>query len=137
MHSMAVLQNLALLAALATATDGAPPTVALCAPTGKAAARLTEAIGEYTDWVDDPEVRQWLLGLEAQTIHRLLGATWRRGRFEHHARNPLPYDWVIVDEMSMVSLPSSSGSSLIVKLTSRLVPSADPIPKVTLLVSRS
>ncbi|HEX3615969.1 MAG TPA: exodeoxyribonuclease V subunit alpha [Solirubrobacteraceae bacterium] len=64
------------------------PLIALCAPTGKAAARMQEAVG--------PVVR-------ASTIHRLLG--WLPGgRFRHDAGNRLPHDLVIVDETSMVPL---------------------------------
>lgn len=96
----------ALLATLAAGSpDGELPQVALAAPTGKAAARLTEAVAEYAASVEDQAVREWLLGIEAKTMHRLLGWTWGRGQFVHHARNPLPYDWLIVDELSMVSLP--------------------------------
>ena len=58
-------------------------SVALAAPTGKAAKRL----GEVT-------------GVEAQTVHRLLGAGPKRFRFG--AREPLPFDIVIVDEASML-----------------------------------
>jgi exodeoxyribonuclease V alpha subunit len=66
----------------------APPLVALCAPTGKAAARMQEAVGG---------------SVRASTIHRLLG--WLPGgRFRHDATNRLPHDLVIVDETSMVPL---------------------------------
>ncbi|MGI8678861.1 MAG: exodeoxyribonuclease V subunit alpha [Jatrophihabitans sp.] len=78
--------------------------VALAAPTGKAAARLEEAvhsaIGELT--ADD---RAALARLSASTLHRLLG--WRPGtssRFEHDRGNHLPFDVVVVDESSMVPL---------------------------------
>ncbi len=68
--------------------EGAQPLIGLCAPTGKAAARMQEAVG--------PSVR-------ASTIHRLLG--WLPGgRFRHDASNRLPHDLVIVDETSMVPL---------------------------------
>jgi exodeoxyribonuclease V alpha subunit len=64
------------------------PLIALCAPTGKAAARLQEASARAAP---------------ASTIHRLLG--WLPGgRFRHDARNRLPHDLVIVDETSMVPL---------------------------------
>ncbi len=64
------------------------PLIALCAPTGKAAARMQEAVGQDT---------------QASTIHKLLG--WLPGgRFRYNAANRLPYDMVIVDETSMVSL---------------------------------
>jgi exodeoxyribonuclease V alpha subunit len=63
--------------------------IALTAPTGKAAARMSEAIAHET---------------EAITVHRLLGAMGGL-RFRHDRRNPLPHDLVVVDEASMVSLP--------------------------------
>jgi exodeoxyribonuclease V alpha subunit len=66
--------------------------VLLAAPTGKAAARLQEAVAS----VGGAE-------LEAKTLHRLLGAR-PGGEFRHHAENPLAADWVIVDEASMVDL---------------------------------
>ncbi len=70
------------------AGDGPPPLIGLCAPTGKAAARMQEAVGP---------------GVRASTIHRLLG--WLPGgRFRHDAGNRLPHDLVIVDETSMVPL---------------------------------
>ena len=70
------------------ALDGAPPLIGLCAPTGKAAARMQEAVGS---------------SVRASTIHRLLG--WLPGgRFRHDASNRLPHDLVIVDETSMVPL---------------------------------
>ncbi|MGC9221678.1 MAG: exodeoxyribonuclease V subunit alpha [Solirubrobacteraceae bacterium] len=77
-----------LLVSSATA-DGRPqPLIALCAPTGKAAARLSEAVG-----ATEP----------ASTIHRLLG--WLPGgQFRHNDRNRLPHDVVIVDETSMAPL---------------------------------
>lgn len=79
--------------------------IALVAPTGKAAARMTEAIrhavGTLADHLPVPVVAQ-LQSLEAVTVHRLLG---RRGAgFMHGPDNPLPHDLVIVDEVSMVSL---------------------------------
>jgi exodeoxyribonuclease V alpha subunit len=70
------------------APAGAPPLIGLCAPTGKAAARMQEAVGA---------------SVRASTIHRLLG--WLPGgRFRHDAGNRLPHDLVIVDETSMVPL---------------------------------
>jgi len=89
---------------------GATPRIALCAPTGKAAARLQEAVesaaavlareGRLTE-VDSARLR----GLEAVTMHRLLG--WRPDsnvRFRHDRANRLPHDVIVVDETSMVSL---------------------------------
>lgn len=78
--------------------------VALAAPTGKAAARLEEAVHSAAGQLTDDD-RAALARLSASTLHRLLG--WRPGtssRFRHDRDNHLPFDVVIVDESSMVSL---------------------------------
>jgi len=93
-----------MLAALAHRSDGFP-RVALCAPTGKAAARLKEMVEEFIAGEQDPTVVDLLDGVQIRTIHRLLGWAWKRSQFFHHEGNQLPHDLVIVDEMSMVSLP--------------------------------
>jgi exodeoxyribonuclease V alpha subunit len=81
--------------------------IGLAAPTGKAAARMGEAVKEALARVGtaDPAVVERLGRLHATTLHSLLG--WRRDsttRFAHDRTLPLPYDVVVVDEMSMVSL---------------------------------
>jgi exodeoxyribonuclease V alpha subunit len=78
--------------------------IALAAPTGKAAARMTEAIRQAVerDAGLPADVADHLRTLEATTIHRLLGP--RGVGFRHGPDNPLPHDLVIVDEVSMVSL---------------------------------
>ena len=81
--------------------------VALAAPTGKAAARLTESLRTGLPGLPvDAALRDDMARTHASTIHRLLGG---RGiastRFRHDAATPLPHDVVIVDEASMVSLP--------------------------------
>ena len=89
--------------------------IALAAPTGKAAARLQEQVGEQG--VDVPAV----------TLHRLLG--WRPDsatRFRHHAGNRLPYDVVVVDETSMVSLTMMARLVEAVRGDARLVLVGDP-----------
>ena len=75
---------------------------------------------------DSPVVRERLEGLETSTIHRLLGWAWGRGRFEHHNRNRLPHDVVIVDEMSMVSLPLAAKLIAAVRADASLVLAGDP-----------
>ncbi|GAB3586426.1 exodeoxyribonuclease V subunit alpha [Calidifontibacter terrae] len=83
--------------------------IALAAPTGKAAARMTESLATVAPQLDS--------SLHAVTLHRLLGFLPRnRQRFQHNARNPLPHDLVIVDEASMVSL------SLMARLIEALPP---------------
>ena len=78
--------------------------IALAAPTGKAAARLEEAVRSSTAALP-AEDRARLGQLSAMTLHRLLG--WRpqaRNRFRHDRSNRLPMEAVVVDESSMVSL---------------------------------
>lgn len=91
-----------LLAALHAGWPGTePPRIGLAAPTGKAAARLTDSIHQALGAEAD---RSW--APEAVTVHRLLGPLPdRRTRFRHDASNPMPYDVVVVDETSMVPLP--------------------------------
>ncbi len=68
--------TVARLLALLQAQPGPSPRIALAAPTGKAAARLAEAVRTATSQL--PEADQERLGvLDASTVHRLLG--WRRG----------------------------------------------------------
>ncbi len=62
--------------------------VALCAPTGRAAKRLTESTG-----------------LEGRTIHRLLEADPKTGGFKRGEEHPLECDLLVVDEASMVDVP--------------------------------
>ena len=82
------------------------PLLALAAPTGKAAARLAEAVhDEAARMPVSKEVRGELEALTATTLHRLLG--WRPGshsRFRHSGDQRLPHDLIIIDETSMVSL---------------------------------
>jgi len=109
--------------------QGADPSlVALAAPTGKAAARLSEAVhAEAARLAVGDQVREQLLGLDASTLHRLLG--WRPGthsRFRHDRTNRLPHDVVIVDETSMVSLSLMARLVEAVRPTARLILVGDP-----------
>ena len=75
-----------IIKAIAALLIGIQKTFALCAPTGRAAKRMKESTG-----------------YEAQTIHRMLGLTFEDGfgRFAYNEVNTLPYDVIIVDEVSM------------------------------------
>ena len=123
-----VARIVALLAEQAAAVGDPPPLVALAAPTGKAAARLEEAVHAESATLDvDETVRAQLLDLHASTLHRLLG--WRPGshsRFRHHRTNRLPHDVVIVDETSMVSLSLMARLVESVRPEARLVLVGDP-----------
>ena len=82
--------------------------VALTAPTGRAAKRMSE-----------------LTGFEAKTIHRLLEVEYRDGAtepsFVHNLRNPLECDAVIVDELSMVDVTIFSALLDALPLSCRLI----------------
>ena len=65
----------------------------LCAPTGRAAKRMTEATG-----------------FEAKTIHRLLEVDPKNGGFKRDHDNPLDCDLLVVDETSMVDVPADAGA---------------------------
>jgi exodeoxyribonuclease V alpha subunit len=105
-----------------------PPLIALAAPTGKAAARLQEAVHAEAVKLDlSEQVRDQLLSLQATTLHRLLGR--RPGsdsRFRHDRRRRLPHDVVIVDETSMVSLTLMARLIEALRSSARLVLVGDP-----------
>ena len=111
------------------AAAGAPePLIALAAPTGKAAARLEEAVHAEAGSLEISEAaRARLRSLDATTLHRLLG--WRPGshsRFRHHRGNRLPHDVVVVDETSMVSLWLMARLVEAVRPAARLILVGDP-----------
>lgn len=108
-------------------TSGRPGLrIALAAPTGKAAARLTEAVsGEIARL--DPADQQRLAGLQARTLHSLLGSRpGNSSRFKHHRANRLPHDVVVVDETSMVSLTLMARLLEAVRPQARLILVGDP-----------
>jgi len=120
-----VARTLALLVDQARAR-GERLSVALTAPTGKAAARLQEAVAAEVELLEDVD-RERLADLEAMTLHRLLG--WRADnstRFRHDRANRLKYDVVVVDECSMVDLTLMARLLEAVRPQARLVLVGDP-----------
>ena len=93
--------------------------IVLAAPTGRAAKRMSE-----------------LTGMEAQTVHRLLGMTWNEAAhqvtFQKTEKEPLEAEAVIVDEMSMVDVALFSALLRALRPGTRLVlvGDADQLPSV-------
>lgn len=84
-----------------------PPRVAVAAPSAKARNRIEESLAASAADAGAPftdDERTFLAAVPAFTLHKLIGASITSNRSRHHAGNPLPYDVVVLDEMSMVSL---------------------------------
>jgi len=90
-----------LSALLSQAEAGKTLHIALAAPTGKAAARMTESIRAAKQRGNLANAEQ--IPDSSFTLHRLLG--WSPRGFRYHRDHPLPYDCVVVDEASMIDLP--------------------------------
>lgn len=104
--------------AIISVYEGMGLKVALAAPTGRAAKRMSDVTGR-----------------EAKTIHRLLEVEFREGaetKFAKNEKNPLDCDAVIVDELSMVDIFLLESLLRALKLTCRLVMvgDADQLPPV-------
>jgi exodeoxyribonuclease V alpha subunit len=111
---------------LALLTGGTHLRIALAAPTGKAAARLQEAVQLEVAKLE-PADRQALAGLHATTLHRLLGSRPdTSARFRHNRGNRLPHDVIVVDETSMVSLTMMARLLEAVRPDARLILVGDP-----------
>lgn len=99
------------------------PAIALCAPTGKAAARLMESMTAAASGLSLPDEVAKSLPREASTLHRLLGSLGRGRRELFRPHETLAYDIVVVDEASMVDLP----------LMARLVRALSPSTRLILM----
>jgi exodeoxyribonuclease V alpha subunit len=115
-----------LLALLAEQAGSSRLRIALAAPTGKAAARLQEAVQLEIDQLELVDQRR-ISGLHATTLHRLLGSRPdNSSRFRHHRGNRLPHDVIVVDETSMVSLTMMARLLEAVRPQARLLLVGDP-----------
>uniref|UniRef100_UPI00262EDE02 SF1B family DNA helicase RecD2 n=1 Tax=Accumulibacter sp. TaxID=2053492 RepID=UPI00262EDE02 len=87
----------------------------LCAPTGRAAKRLSESTG-----------------LEAKTIHRLLEVNPINGQFKRNADHPLDCDLLVADECSMIDVPLANQllSAVATSTAVILVGDVDQLPSV-------
>ncbi|MCQ4253109.1 exodeoxyribonuclease V subunit alpha [Stutzerimonas stutzeri] len=107
-----------LLAALLEQPGGERLAIGLAAPTGKAAARMAEAIRNAKAELPVSDAVKEALPDEARTLHRLLGSRGDSPKVRHDAANPLALDVLVVDEASMVDL------ALMAKLVAALPPKA-------------
>ncbi len=119
-----------LLALLLEAAPDGPASlrVALAAPTGKAAVRMTEGLAEALgdlSGLTDPDVARILGELPASTLHRLLGVR-PDGTSRHGPTRPVPADVVVVDEASMIDLASMARLLGALAPGARLVLLGDP-----------
>ncbi len=117
-----VVKILALLVEQALHAGTRVPRMTLVAPTGKAAARLSESIGAAKGRLRcDDNVRD-AIPEAAATIHRCLGSiNGSSTNFRHHVDNPLVTDVVLVDEASMVDLGLMSRLVAAVPRPARLI----------------
>lgn len=97
--------------------------VAIAAPTGKAAARMKESLGQAQTNLPNLsiEIIKHFDEMDAKTIHRLLGYIKGSPYFRRNKENPLEYDLIIVDESSMISAPLMAKLLTAVSPNSRLV----------------
>ena len=121
---------LKLLAAITLCRPDQPPAVALAAPTGKAAARLSAGIraGFLGAAEQNPRAVQALaqLPVSATTLHRLLGARPFESGFRYNAANPLPVDVLVIDEFSMVDLAMFAHTLDALPASAQLILLGDP-----------
>ena len=122
-HSVA--RMLTALAQVAQA-QGEHLRIALAAPTGKAAARLGESLRTQLAELYLPEAVAAQVPRDAKTVHGLLGISpWRpQPRFDR--ATPLPFDVVVVDEVSMVDLPLMAKLVAAIPESARLILLGDP-----------
>ena len=93
-----------ILALLAEQARGRPLAIGLAAPTGKAAARVQDAIRRALDSLALDRAVMASIPPEAFTLHRLLGARPDSVYYRYNAGNPLALDVLVVDEASMADL---------------------------------
>lgn len=82
-------------------------TVALAAPTGKASMRMADSL-KASKLPFSTITKAKIDALKPSTLHSLLGYKKESVNFKYNAENPLPYNWVVVDEASMIDVPMFS-----------------------------
>ena len=114
-----------ILLLLSSVLNSKPLRIALAAPTGKAAARMTQALHYALTQTTLPIPKQ-LEELSAQTLHRLLGIHPITAQARFHPQSPLPFDVIVVDEASMLDLPLLVQLFQAIKSGARLIFLGDP-----------
>lgn len=115
-----------ILRALVRIGDVPVESIALAAPTGRAADRMRRSIEQALRALAQPAFEDLKLLRAvppARTLHRLLGYSPRSGRYRHHEQNRLAERFVLVDESSMIDLA----------LTDRLLRALRPEAQLVLL----
>ena len=115
-----------ILALILELSEGAALNIQLAAPTGKAAARLKEAINASRMDLNCSGAVKAAIPNDVATIHRMLKTIPGSPYFRHNAENPLKADVVLVDEASMVDLA----------LMSKLVQAVPPAARLILVGDR-
>lgn len=121
---LAALQSVARESADA---DGVSPylRIRLSAPTGKAAARLSESIGGAVDRLPLDRLPgrpdRSAIPTQVTTLHRLLGSRPGSRKFRHNEDHPLPLDILVIDEASMVDVDLMASVFAALPDTARLI----------------
>lgn len=99
--------------------------IALAAPTGKAAARLSQSISDSVEklpFANMPgQVTAQDIPTNVTTLHRLLGTRGNSRAFKYHKRHTLPLDMLVIDEASMVDVSLMASVIGALKPTARLI----------------
>ena len=116
---------------------GLAESPALAAPTGRAAKRMSEAIANSLNSLENLkelpfEQNLMKVALEAKTLHRLLSYRPNTNSFKHHEYDPLEHDLLIIDEGSMI------GQELMISLlraTNSELPYQHAVPRIIIMLS--
>ena len=114
---------------------GLAESPALAAPTGRAAKRMSEAIANSLNSLENLkelpfEQNLMKVALEAKTLHRLLSYRPNTNSFKHHEYDPLEHDLLIIDEGSMI------GQELMISLlraTNSELPYQHAVPRIIIM----
>jgi exodeoxyribonuclease V alpha subunit len=101
--------------------EGDDLSIALAAPTGKAAMRMKESLMNSVEKFKDLEIDNLVEKTEAFTIHRLLGVKKDSPVFKHNSENQLSYDVIIIDEASMIGVALFAKLLAAIKSETRII----------------